>query len=93
MCYTFVPGKTGCLAVRDVPAPIVAPTKKKEKVTKTPTIVVEPHFSGVEIIKTFLTWEQDNAKYHRMMRNERARNAKRHKTGSRRKTIRQFARI
>jgi len=88
MCYTAIPGMTGCVAVRDL-----APAKRqKKKATTNPNGMphptsyrlvaisddLEPHFCGKPLVKVFLTWEQMCEKDDRREDNVRAQNAKKH---------------
>lgn len=95
MCYTAIPGQTGCLAARDMAPPtprkhlIQAPAKPAARPEVRTMHRGEPSFVGGSVGKTMLSWQKGTDKYYRQKRNLRATNARQHsRTRPKRKTIR-----
>lgn len=84
MCYTAIPGETGCLAVRDVPQifkskkPAAVPKKKAAPPGKS---------CGRTAKRKTLSFEEERDGYRRRAKNAKAKNAKRnqHRFGHARK--------
>ncbi len=74
MCYTAIPGKTGCLATRDV---LQMPKPKKSAALKKKTATPGGKSCGRTTKGKTLSWGDERDKYSRMDQNAKAKCAKR----------------
>lgn len=91
LCVVVIPGQTGCLAIREVPAP--RRSKKVETLNRIAAQkkaavaeVDEPHFHGGTLEKK----SKNTMTYRRYKRNVRAHNARQH---TRRRSFRESFRL
>lgn len=94
--YTAIPGKTGCLAIRNVPAPVLRPKTVGRRVVKNEASRCWSYtsnlFKGGTLAKKLLSFDQKIEKSDRKMLNAMAKNGTKRRRPSR-KSIRKGARL
>lgn len=99
MCYTAIPGKTGCLAIRDVPPARAPACRPKTSVKRRPVNEASRCWSytsnlhkGGHLVKKLLSFDEESAKSDRKVFNTKAKNGTKRRRPSH-KSIRKGARL